>query len=95
MTLFQKLAVALDLGVEFGGGEGGPGSAGAPLWRICTVQVYKTQKNHVQTNPKKTLVRIVRFKKLRNRFQATYSASQVAWRAGRTNGVLVPALQAT
>jgi hypothetical protein len=54
MTLFQKyatLAVALDLGVEFGGGEGGTRSAGASLWRICTVQVYKTQKYHVQTKP--------------------------------------------
>ncbi len=92
MTLFLKLAIALDLGAEFGGGESGTGSTGAPLWRICTVQVYKT---HVQTNPNITLVRIVRFKKPRNRFQATYSASHVAWRACRTNRVLVPALQAT
>jgi hypothetical protein len=39
----------LDLGAEFGGREGGTGSAGAPLWRICTVQVYKTKKYHGQT----------------------------------------------
>ena len=49
--MFQKLAVALDLGAEFGGGEGGTGPAGAPLWRICTVQVYKT---HIQTKPSLT-----------------------------------------
>jgi hypothetical protein len=57
MTLFQKLAVALDLGAEFGGGEGGPGSTGAPLWRICTVQVNKTQKYHVQTKPRPEFVK--------------------------------------
>jgi len=44
----------LDLGAEFGGGAGGTRSAGAPLWRICTVQVYKTQKYHGQTKPSLT-----------------------------------------